>query len=175
MSKAPMPPGIGPGKPVHPFAVTVEEPVANAIVPDCYGIKYHAYHTITEGVFLPTGTSLPGGAVLPMSSVADFPMVLPPGESRAVRYPINTPSHLPSALLRVHRTPSSHHPETPSLHHHITAPSPSPVIPLPITPPPPQSHRVTPSPRHPVTVPTPPHLTPPRPLPSLPHLSSHLS
>lgn len=28
MSKAPMPPGIGPGKPVHPFAVTVEEPVA---------------------------------------------------------------------------------------------------------------------------------------------------
>ncbi|RSH92911.1 hypothetical protein EHS25_008357 [Saitozyma podzolica] len=46
MSKAAMPPGIGPGKPVHPFAVTVEEPVANAIVPDGYGIKYHAYHTM---------------------------------------------------------------------------------------------------------------------------------
>lgn len=28
---------------------------------------------------LPTGTALPGGAVLPMSSVADFPMVLPQG------------------------------------------------------------------------------------------------
>lgn len=52
----------------------------NAIVPDGYGIKYHAYHTITEGVFLPSGTSLPGGAVLPMSSVADFPMVLPQGK-----------------------------------------------------------------------------------------------
>lgn len=100
--KPPMPAGIGAGKPVHPFAVTVEEPVAvstidtptdhtpramvradlmqNAIVPDGYGIKYHAYHTITEGVFLPSGTSLPGGAVLPMSSVADFPMVLPQGK-----------------------------------------------------------------------------------------------
>ncbi|ORY32302.1 hypothetical protein BCR39DRAFT_568999 [Naematelia encephala] len=74
-----MPSGIGPGRPVHPFAVTVEEPIPNAIVPDGYGIKYHAYHTITEGVFLPTGTSLPGGAVLPMSSIADFPMVLPQG------------------------------------------------------------------------------------------------
>lgn len=31
---------------------------------------------------LPTGTSLPGGAVLPMSSVADFPMVLPQGRPR---------------------------------------------------------------------------------------------
>jgi hypothetical protein len=30
---------------------------------------------------LPTGTQLPGGAVLPMSSVADFPMVLPEGKS----------------------------------------------------------------------------------------------
>lgn len=29
---------------------------------------------------LPTGTQLPGGAVLPMSSVADFPMVLPEGK-----------------------------------------------------------------------------------------------
>ena len=73
--KPPMLAGIGAGKPVHPFAVTVEEPVAvsrmrkserssrlpdvvrkiccllqNAIVPDGYGIKYHAYHTITEGV-----------------------------------------------------------------------------------------------------------------------------
>ncbi|ORX35957.1 hypothetical protein BD324DRAFT_514141 [Kockovaella imperatae] len=73
------PAGIGYGKPLHPFAVTIEEPIANAIVPDGYGIKYHAYHTITEGVFLPTGTSLPGGAVLPMSSVCDFPMVLPEG------------------------------------------------------------------------------------------------
>ncbi|KAK4686812.1 hypothetical protein P7C73_g3307, partial [Tremellales sp. Uapishka_1] len=74
MSKAPPPPGIGAGKPAHPFAVTVEEPVPNSIVPDGYGIKYHAYHTI-----LPTGTSLPGGAVLPMSSVADFPMYVPAG------------------------------------------------------------------------------------------------
>ncbi|KAL7419405.1 hypothetical protein Q5752_006243 [Cryptotrichosporon argae] len=74
-----LPPGIGMGKMAHPFAVTVEEPVANAIVPDGYGIKYHAYHTITEGVFLPAGTSLPGGAVLPMSAVADFPLVLPKG------------------------------------------------------------------------------------------------
>ncbi|RXK36591.1 hypothetical protein M231_06132 [Tremella mesenterica] len=78
-SKPPLPPGIGMGKPVHPFAVTVEEQIPNAIVPDGYGIKYHAYHTITEGVFLPAGTSLPGGAVLPMSSVADFPMILPQG------------------------------------------------------------------------------------------------
>ncbi|KAK8865928.1 hypothetical protein IAR55_001077 [Kwoniella newhampshirensis] len=72
--KFPIPPGIGAGKPDHPFAVTVEDPIPNAIVPDGYGIKYHAYHTI-----LPAGTSLPGGAVLPMSSVADFPMVLPLG------------------------------------------------------------------------------------------------
>lgn len=28
---------------------------------------------------LPAGTALPGGAVLPMSSVADFPMILPLG------------------------------------------------------------------------------------------------
>ncbi|WVN85433.1 uncharacterized protein L203_100579 [Cryptococcus depauperatus CBS 7841] len=74
-----MPPGVGAGKPEHPFAVTVEDPIPNAIVPDGYGIKYHAYHTITEGVFLPAGTALPGGAVLPMSSVADFPMILPMG------------------------------------------------------------------------------------------------
>ncbi|WVQ85611.1 hypothetical protein IAT38_007777 [Cryptococcus sp. DSM 104549] len=74
-----LPPGVGAGKPDHPFAVTVEDPIPNAIVPDGYGIKYHAYHTMTEGVFLPAGTSLPGGAVLPMSSVADFPMVLPMG------------------------------------------------------------------------------------------------
>ncbi|KAL0252653.1 hypothetical protein I308_102045 [Cryptococcus tetragattii IND107] len=97
------PVGVGAGKPDHPFAVTVEDPVPNAIVPDGYGIKYHAYHTMsiyfpvffhffvwshadminvinsTEGVFLPAGTALPGGAVLPMSSVADFPMVLPLG------------------------------------------------------------------------------------------------
>ncbi|WWD17884.1 hypothetical protein CI109_102328 [Kwoniella shandongensis] len=72
--KFPPPPGVGTGKPDHPFAVTVEDPVPNAIIPDGYGIKYHAYHTI-----LPAGTSLPGGAVLPMSSVADFPMVLPMG------------------------------------------------------------------------------------------------
>lgn len=75
----PGPTGIGAGKPEHPFAVTVEAPVAvrfcfifarpyakisqnpggegrsvviladlfqNAIVPDGYGIKYHAYHTM---------------------------------------------------------------------------------------------------------------------------------
>ncbi|WWC58725.1 uncharacterized protein I303_101269 [Kwoniella dejecticola CBS 10117] len=72
--KFPLPPGVGAGKPDHPFAVTVEDPIPNAIIPDGYGIKYHAYHTI-----LPAGTSLPGGAVLPMSSVADFPMVLPMG------------------------------------------------------------------------------------------------
>ncbi|OCF55455.1 hypothetical protein L486_06938 [Kwoniella mangroviensis CBS 10435] len=77
--KFPLPPGVGAGKPDHPFGVTVEDPIPNAIVPDGYGIKFHAYHTITEGVFLPAGTSLPGGAVLPMSSVADFPMVLPMG------------------------------------------------------------------------------------------------
>ncbi|WVQ88300.1 hypothetical protein IAS59_002034 [Cryptococcus gattii] len=77
--KLAVPPGVGAGKPDHPFAVTVEDPVPNAIVPDGYGIKYHAYHTIIDGVFLPAGTALPGGAVLPMSSVADFPMVLPLG------------------------------------------------------------------------------------------------
>jgi hypothetical protein len=33
---------------------------------------------------LPTGTQLPGGAVLPMSSVADFPMVLPEGKPSLV-------------------------------------------------------------------------------------------
>ncbi|KAI9635282.1 uncharacterized protein MKK02DRAFT_43964 [Dioszegia hungarica] len=76
-NKIPNPPGVGAGKPAHPFAVTVEEPVANAIVPDGYGIKYHAYHTMAEQK--ECWTQLPGGAVLPMSSVADFPMVLPPG------------------------------------------------------------------------------------------------
>jgi hypothetical protein len=61
------PDGLGVGKSAHPFAVTVEAKVPvnpdiipslphgkltkqNAIVPDGYGIKYHAYHTITEGV-----------------------------------------------------------------------------------------------------------------------------
>ncbi|EAL22221.1 hypothetical protein CNBC3590 [Cryptococcus deneoformans B-3501A] len=44
------PPGVGAGKPDHPFAVTVEDPVPNAIVPDGYGIKYHAYHTIAPNV-----------------------------------------------------------------------------------------------------------------------------
>ena len=38
-------------------------------------------HTMTQLMgSLPTGTQLPGGAVLPMSSVADFPMVLPEGK-----------------------------------------------------------------------------------------------
>jgi hypothetical protein len=36
---------------------------------------------LTDFGSLPTGTQLPGGAVLPMSSVADFPMVLPEGKS----------------------------------------------------------------------------------------------
>ncbi|KIR67756.1 hypothetical protein I314_02173 [Cryptococcus bacillisporus CA1873] len=44
------PPGVGAGKPDNPFAVTVEDPVPNAIVPDGYGIKYHAYHTIAPNV-----------------------------------------------------------------------------------------------------------------------------
>ncbi|KIR56312.1 hypothetical protein I315_01377 [Cryptococcus gattii Ru294] len=48
--KLAVPPGVGAGKPDHPFAVTVEDPVPNAIVPDGYGIKYHAYHTIAPNV-----------------------------------------------------------------------------------------------------------------------------
>ena len=43
-------------------------------------------------ISLPTGTALPGGAVLPMSSVADFPMVMPRGTKMpgGVMVPVNT-------------------------------------------------------------------------------------
>lgn len=44
---------------------------------------------------LPSGTSLPGGAVLPMSSVADFPMCMPQGKSSLSpepAHPIETPT-----------------------------------------------------------------------------------
>ncbi|KAH8089358.1 hypothetical protein HD553DRAFT_339569 [Filobasidium floriforme] len=72
-------PGQGAGEAPHPFAVAVEASQDESLIPEGYGIKYNAYHTITEGVFLPTGTILPGGAVFTMSSVLDFPTWLPPG------------------------------------------------------------------------------------------------
>ena len=132
----PLPAGIGAGRPVHPFAVTVEDPVAvrialsvtpsssktvhssmcadssvtrmqlsqmdmesnimhTTLLPKASCQSYlppfsHYYTNPGPGVAfdgsltafsLPTGTSLPGGAVLPMSSVADFPMNLPQGWS----------------------------------------------------------------------------------------------
>lgn len=39
-------PGQGAGLPPHPFAVTVEAPQDEALIPEGYGIKYHAYHTM---------------------------------------------------------------------------------------------------------------------------------
>ncbi|GHJ83617.1 hypothetical protein NliqN6_0019 [Naganishia liquefaciens] len=72
-------PGIGAGEAVHPWAVAVEAPQDEGLIPEGYGIKYNAYHTLTEGVFLPTGTLLPGGAVFTMSSVLEFPTWVPPG------------------------------------------------------------------------------------------------
>jgi hypothetical protein len=43
-------PGRGAGEAAHPFAVTVEAEQPEALIPEGYGIKYHAYHTLTEGV-----------------------------------------------------------------------------------------------------------------------------
>jgi len=104
------PDGIGVGKPPHPFAATVEAQVPVSplgicfvvleLIPECnrtrwiwYQVPCLSYHhrgcivghgpTCQNDLLihsLPTGTQLPGGAVLPMSSVADFPMVLPEGE-----------------------------------------------------------------------------------------------
>lgn len=47
------PPGVGAGKPDHPFAVKCSGVFQNAIVPDGYGIKYHAYHTMSAYLFEP--------------------------------------------------------------------------------------------------------------------------
>ena len=103
------PDGIGVHKPVHPFAATVEAQVPVSLSPfvpqrsdkvecnrtrriwyqvsrlshyyrRCLVSLFRAQRTLLIGS-LPTGTQLPGGAVLPMSSVADFPMVLPEGET----------------------------------------------------------------------------------------------
>lgn len=43
-------PGQGAGESVHPFAVTVEAAQEEALIPEGYGIKYNAYHTLSEGV-----------------------------------------------------------------------------------------------------------------------------
>jgi hypothetical protein len=102
------PDGLGVGKPAHPFAATVEAqvPVSSSspssdalLMIECNRPRWvwnqvsclSYYHrrcfvrlphnsSIQLMSSLPTGTQLPGGAVLPMSSVADFPMVLPEGK-----------------------------------------------------------------------------------------------
>jgi len=100
------PDGIGVGKPAHPFAATVEaqvpvSPFSNYLNHSDQRMQSSQMDMessimriiLLQKVFctsspntmtqlmgsLPTGTQLPGGAVLPMSSVADFPMVLPEG------------------------------------------------------------------------------------------------
>ncbi|WVN85390.1 uncharacterized protein L203_100536 [Cryptococcus depauperatus CBS 7841] len=65
--------------PLNPFVITPPplDPKEDEI--PGYVKRFGAYHTLTEGVFLPAGTLLPKGASFAMQSTIDFGLYFPKG------------------------------------------------------------------------------------------------
>ncbi|WWC66315.1 uncharacterized protein I206_100216 [Kwoniella pini CBS 10737] len=71
--------GDGITGPLNPFVVTPPPPDAKEDEIPGYVKRFGAYHTLTEGVFLPAGTLLPKGASFAMQSTIDFGLHFPKG------------------------------------------------------------------------------------------------
>ncbi|ORX35969.1 hypothetical protein BD324DRAFT_651878 [Kockovaella imperatae] len=65
--------------PLNPFVVTPPPPDAAEDEIPGYVKRFGAYHTLTEGVFLPAGTLLPKGATFGMQATVDFGLHFPKG------------------------------------------------------------------------------------------------
>ncbi|ODO07197.1 hypothetical protein L198_00776 [Cryptococcus wingfieldii CBS 7118] len=65
--------------PLNPFVVTPPPPDAKDDEIPGYVKRFGAYHTLTEGIFLPAGTLLPKGAGFAMQSTIDFGLHFPKG------------------------------------------------------------------------------------------------
>lgn len=63
--------------PLNPFVVTPPPPDGKDEGIPGYVKRFGAYHTLTEGVFLPAGTLLPKGANFAMQSTIDFGLHFP--------------------------------------------------------------------------------------------------
>ncbi|RSH92894.1 hypothetical protein EHS25_008340 [Saitozyma podzolica] len=65
--------------PLNPFVVTPPPPDGKEDEIPGYVKRFGAYHTLTEGVFLPAGTLLPKGCNFAMQSTVDFGLHFPRG------------------------------------------------------------------------------------------------
>ncbi|WVR05931.1 hypothetical protein IAU60_002957 [Kwoniella sp. DSM 27419] len=65
--------------PLNPFVVTPPPPDPKEDEIPGYVKRFGAYHTLTEGVFLPAGTLLPKGASFAMQATIDFGLHFPRG------------------------------------------------------------------------------------------------
>ncbi|KAL7419526.1 hypothetical protein Q5752_005437 [Cryptotrichosporon argae] len=65
--------------PLNPFGVRPPTPTAEDTDIPGYIKRFGAYHTLTEGVFLPAGTLLPDGCTFAMQANIDFGLHFPAG------------------------------------------------------------------------------------------------